>query len=541
MILPIHSLSHASPCDPNRLQRLVDDRLADSETAALAEHLSHCETCCHLLDAMQPLNDTWPTIREILIDDQKQSLVTTSVTRSPVLESDHSPIGDSSKAVGAMLSWLRPSASGAPEEDPTCIGYLDHYHVRRVLGHGGMGIVMDAWDPKLRRTIAIKSMHPHLAANGTSRQRFVREARAAAAVVHPNVVAIHSVHDEHHPPYLVMPLIDGETLQSRLDRCGPLDVDAALRIAGQIADGLAAAHAQGLIHRDIKPANILLEHGTERALITDFGVARALNDATVTASGMIPGTPEYMSPEQASGDPLDSRSDLFSLGCVLYAMLSGHSPFRGESPLTVLKRVQNDTPRPLAQHRTDVDASIQRLLDWLLNKHKETRISDANTASALFRELLAHRLQPAEHDIPVVLRTDSQRTSQAGPLLFGFLAAMIAIIASIASAPQVVELLSRQTAEGSVSEAVQTTSDQQPDPLPGTTPPLVAPLENAEITEPGLSHEWLRISNDTTQASNASNWLDKMASPSEEVRVRKEMQSIDDALLLMEFEVFGPK
>src|SRR5262249_8593997 len=199
---------------------------------------------------------------------------------------------------------------------------------------------------KLRRVVAIKVLSPAFAANGSARRRFIREAQTAAAVKNEHVVAIHSVQDEAQPPYLVMELIDGISLQDKIDKKGPLAVKEILRIGMQAAEGLAAAHKQGLVHRDIKPANILLENGVERVKITDFGLARAVDDASLTQSGTVAGTPMYMSPEQAEGQPIDSRSDLFSLGTVLYTMCTGHPPFRADATMAVLCRVVADTPRP---------------------------------------------------------------------------------------------------------------------------------------------------------------------------------------------------
>src|SRR5205814_9742171 len=174
----------------------------------------------------------------------------------------------------------------------------------------------------------IKVMAPQLAASATARRRFTREARAAAAVTHDHVVTIHAVEDAGPLPHIVMQFVAGTSLQDRLDRTGPLPLAEVLRIGMQTASGLAAAHAQGLVHRDVKPANILLENGVERVKLTDFGLARAADDASLTHSGQVAGTPAYMSPEQAEGKPVDARSDLFSLGSVLYAMLAGRPAFR---------------------------------------------------------------------------------------------------------------------------------------------------------------------------------------------------------------------
>jgi len=183
-----------------------------------------------------------------------------------------------------------------------------------------MGIVFKGFDTELNRPVAINILSSYLAGIGSALKRFAREARAAAAVVHDHVVPIHNVETERETPFLMMKYIGGESLQCRIDREGALELCEILRIGNQVASGLAAAQQQGLVHRDIKPSNILMEQGVERALITDFGLARASDDASLTQTGFHPGTPQYMSPEQSSGEPVDARSDLFSLGSVLYTM-----------------------------------------------------------------------------------------------------------------------------------------------------------------------------------------------------------------------------
>src|SRR5262249_51527235 len=197
----------------------------------------------------------------------------------------------------------------------------------------GMGIVLRAFDEKLRRVVAIKVMAAKLATNAAARRRFTREAQAAAAVSHDHIVTIHAVEEEGGLPYQVMQYVSGLSLQQRLDRDGPLELKEILRIGTQTAAGLAAAHARGLIHCDIKPANILLESNVERARITDFGLARAGAEASLTQCGVVAGTPQYMSPEQAEGRPVDHRTDRFSLGRVLYAMCAGRATFRAGGAL----------------------------------------------------------------------------------------------------------------------------------------------------------------------------------------------------------------
>jgi formylglycine-generating enzyme required for sulfatase activity/Leucine-rich repeat (LRR) protein len=208
-------------------------------------------------------------------------------------------------------------------------------------------------------------MAPQLAATSPARKRFLREARTSAQVRHENVVQVYEV-GEQPLPYLVMEFIPGETLQQRLDRVGPLDVLETLRIGRQIAEGLAAAHANDLIHRDIKPGNVLLEGGQHKVKITDFGLARAADDASMTQSGMIAGTPLYMAPEQALGKPLDHRLDLFSLGSVMYQMISGRSPFRANNTVAVLKRVVEDQSRAI---REIIPETPQWLCDIIAKLH----------------------------------------------------------------------------------------------------------------------------------------------------------------------------
>ena len=219
-------------------------------------------------------------------------------------------------------------SSSRHSRKPGSLGRLGHYEIQEVIGRGGMGIVLRAFDEKLHRVVAIKVMAPQLATSATARRRFTREAQAAAAVTHDHIVTIHAVEEADGLPYLVMQYVAGMSLQERLERDGPLQLAEILRIGMQTAAGLAAAHAQGLVHRDIKPANILLENGIERVKITDFGLARAADDASLTQSGVVAGTPQYMSPEQARGEAVDHRTDLFSLGSVLYAMCTGRPPFR---------------------------------------------------------------------------------------------------------------------------------------------------------------------------------------------------------------------
>ena len=280
------------------------------------------------------------------------------------------------------------------------LGRLGEFEILELIGCGGMGIVLKGYDHELNRYVAVKVLHPHCATSAAARRRFAREAQAAAAVVHQHVVAIHAVDPNYHPPYLVMPFVPGESLQQRLTRQGPFDVVDVLRIGQQVADGLSAAHAQGLVHRDIKPGNILLERNVERVLLTDFGLARAADDASLTQSGVIAGTPQYMSPEQARGEVVDARTDLFSLGTVLYTLLAGHSPFRAETAMGVLRRVCEDTPRPLTEANPNVPAWLEAFIAKLHSKKPDGRFESASQVSGLLTNCLAHIQQPNAVALP---------------------------------------------------------------------------------------------------------------------------------------------
>jgi len=295
--------------------------------------------------------------------------------------------------VESALSVLQPS------EKPGSLGRLAQFEVLEVLGKGGFGIVVKAFDDKLHRFVAIKLMSPLLAATSAPRKRFLREARSTAAVRHENVIAIHAVEDQPIP-YLVMDYIAGRTLQQKLDATGPLELMDVLRIGRQTAAGLAAAHAMGLIHRDIKPGNILLEDGVERVKITDFGLARAADDASITQSGFIAGTPMYMAPEQALGEAIDQRADLFSLGSVLYTMCSGRPPFRAANTVAVLNRVAEDTPRPIREIIPEVPEWLCALISGLHAKNPADRITSAQDVADLLGRRLAELQGPG--NIPAV-------------------------------------------------------------------------------------------------------------------------------------------
>jgi serine/threonine protein kinase len=292
-------------------------------------------------------------------------------------------------------------------DDPVCLlqrshgsdelGWLGQYRVLRVLGQGGMGVVFEAEDTRLGRCVAVKAMLPRVAADPTAKQRFVREAKAAAAVEHDHVVAIHHIDEVGGVPFLVMPFLKGESLNDRLKRVGALPISEVIRIGREIAEGLAAAHAQGLVHRDIKPANLWLEAPRDRVRILDFGLARPAEKGPgteLTQSGAVVGTPAYMSPEQGRGQAVDFRTDLFSLGGVMYRACTGRTPFQGADTASMLMSLAADTPVDPRRLNPKVPDSLARLIEQLLEKDPARRPPSA-------REV-ARQLSPVVETLPAV-------------------------------------------------------------------------------------------------------------------------------------------
>ncbi len=370
-------------CEPSRLQVLLQ---GDEDSAVFREaqrHVDHCEPCQRKL---LELSGDSPLIREACETLRADGELTDEAwsNSSVLIQLDSLQAADipiDSETVS--LDFL------APPSQPDLLGRLGRYEIERVIGTGGMGVVLKGYDTELHRVVAIKVLLPHLANSGAARRRFAREAQAAAAVVHEHVIPIHNVEAEGDISYLVMQYVPGQSLQARVDEQGPLPVREVLRIARQAALGLAAAHEQGVVHRDVKPANMLMEESVDRVLISDFGLARTVDDATLTRTGIVAGTPHYMSPEQAEGEVVDHRSDLFSLGSVIYFMCTGRPPFRAASPMAVLHRICHEAHRPVDEVNAEIPIELAEVIERLLSKKPQDRFPDAKAVAARLDELLS--------------------------------------------------------------------------------------------------------------------------------------------------------
>jgi serine/threonine protein kinase len=327
---------------------------------------------------------------------------------------------DRLEPVDSVVAWLR---SAAPPQQPGELGRLGPYAVVRLLGRGGMGAVFAADDPALGRRVALKVMRPEVAAGPEAKARFLREARAAAALQHDHVIPIHHVGEHNGVPFIVMPLLAGESLEDRLRRESPLPAAEVVRVGREAAAGLAAAHAAGLVHRDVKPDNLWLEAGPGgpggRVKVLDFGLARVATGGGggLTQTGEVLGTPAYMSPEQAHGQPLDGRSDLFSLGCVLYRLATGEPPFRGPTPTAELLAVVGHHPPPPREVRPELPAALSGLIMRLLAKDPDRRPATARAVASALAHIATEPAPPTE-PAPVL---PSGAAPRAGPALRGVL------------------------------------------------------------------------------------------------------------------------
>lgn len=423
--------------DPELLERFLLGTLPDADQQHVEEFVEHSPEAAATLQGMLPLADTLllavsdaanvpetsPEVLE-LVDAVKRIAL-----GDPGRTQLTSPHAGSDEATTDWTQFLGPA------EQANELGRLGGYRVLRMLGRGGMGVVFEAEDPQLHRRVALKVVTPEIARSAAAKARFLREARAVAAVEHDNIIAIYQVGEDRGLPFLAMPLLQGETLADRLKREHRLPTAEVVRIGREVAAGLAAAHERGLIHRDIKPANLWLDWRSGRVKILDFGLARdtvALDEPSLTQSGAIVGTPHFMAPEQAEGLEIDARTDLFSLGSVLYCTATGELPFPGNSPLRVLAALANRTPPRADSLVKDLPPDLGELIARLLQKDPADRPASAQDVAqelARFEERQASRRIQSQFEQPTTALEPASTTTLATPAKSrtGFLAAGLAL------------------------------------------------------------------------------------------------------------------
>jgi mono/diheme cytochrome c family protein len=401
----------ASCPDPTFWRGLLDGTLPPTDEKQLHVHLDSCLHCQQVLQDLAAGSDSWAGLPRYF----GEGMASPEDALRRIMEK----MGGRPQPAQTVIE-PRPAERDSldfldPTDEPGQLGRLGPYQVLEVIGRGGMGVVFRAFDPKLERFVAIKVMAPQLAAQESARKRFLREARAAAQITHEHVITIHAVDESRGLPYIVMQYVAGGSLEERLAREGPLPLPELLRIGIQTASGLAAAHARGLVHRDVKPANILLEDGV-KVKLTDFGLARAVDDGSISQSGVIAGTPQYMAPEQARGEAVDHRADLFSLGSLLYAAGTGQPPFPAGNPLAVLRRVSDETRPPVNEVNPALPRWLASIVARLQAKGPAARFQTATEIADLLERHL-RQLQrpmfaapaPAPAAVPVAVEPPSPR------------------------------------------------------------------------------------------------------------------------------------
>lgn len=388
--------------DRQELQELCSGGTSAAREAELTTHIDGCVTCREALDELGGGAELRSDLARL--GDRPTSDALQAKLRA--LKSGFVDGRGGSPEFADVLPWLEPLEDGRCE-DGACengLGRLADYLVLECVGRGGMGVVFRARDEKLQREVALKVMAPALVADNAARQRFLREARAAAGVNHPHVVTVHAVDEVRRLPYLVMEFVEGESLQQRLDRAGPLSVDELIRVGCQIAQGLRAAHASGVVHRDVKPANVLLEAHSDCVKLTDFGLARSLDGSSLTRSGLVIGTPEFLAPEQVEGRPIDHRADLFSLGSVLYVGGTGRLPFSGNSLMATLGRICSATPEPMQTLNPAVPDGLASLVQKLHEQDPALRPENAHAVvDALQGQVTSHSRDATPPPPPLVV------------------------------------------------------------------------------------------------------------------------------------------
>lgn len=369
-------------CQHDQCLPFLRNELRPAEVEAFELHLEVCEACQEHLLVCAGGDKLEKQVKQLLVRSGEVPFEHLgNLPKSDTLTAEMSiAVGDA--LLAADVAILSPS------DFPDSLGRIGTFEAKAIIGRGGMGTVYRAVDPALGRTVAVKVLRPELASIQSARQRFSLEARAMASVAHQHVVPIYAVDEHRGLPYLAMEYVPGGTLESRLKQHGPLELVSVLRITQQIALALEAAHDTGIVHRDIKPANILLDRGVERVRVADFGLVRVSDDASMTRSGMIAGTPLYMAPEQVKGEVCDPRSDLFSLGSLVYTLVAGVPPFQADSPYAAMQKIVHAQPRAVREIRSDAPDWLDGFVNKLLEKRAEDRFQSAReVVSALEAEL----------------------------------------------------------------------------------------------------------------------------------------------------------
>ena len=354
-------------CSEELLQQYLAGQISPLDLKRVSTHLIECNNCRIRLNELS--SSMTPPSTKIDTDEG------TSQSSTAVFDGQNEDKSSDIQFSAPYVRLMQLVGNFDAKADKEKIG---QYELREVIGRGGMGVVIKAFDTRLNRDVAIKILAPELSASSKARRRFEREARSAAAINHPNIVTIFEINQVEGLPFLVMEYLKGGDLWQRLKRTPPLTLVQILQISLQVAEALVAAHKVGVVHRDVKPANILLEEGVDRIKLTDFGLATATEDRSIlTSKRDTVGTPAYLAPEIIRGDQASVQSDLFSFGCVIYSLVTGHSPFRGSNPIEVINKIANLEQKPLHELDPSIPKTVSEIVQKLLKKDVRRRYQSA--------------------------------------------------------------------------------------------------------------------------------------------------------------------
>lgn len=480
-----------APCpDPWTLEMLLIGKLPRGQAVELEQHVLACDQCAQFAESAGMRDDLVDLLGSVGSNPSSERLlqIIESGKRlrkdvDTVLDQDTVTGHNASKETEDLRFLAAPQISGE-------LGRLGQYRILELIGAGGMGLVFRAEDSVLLREVALKVMRPHQAIRQVDRLRFLREARAAAAIDHGHVVTVHDVGEVDSIPFIAMPLLRGETLGKRLAREGRLEEAQVLQIGIQISAGLAAAHQAGLIHRDIKPDNIWLETSGDSVKILDFGLVRPLEaNADLTHREAILGTPRFMAPEQAAKSPADHRCDLFSLGSVLYRALTGKFPFSGTTAIECMSAVMTEKQVPARKVDSTVSKEFSHCLQHLLAKDPDHRIQTANELQAELQRISDLNKHRSSRHIPKALAISS---------LMLFAGIVLTIKFKNGSETKVTLSSSKGTAaevefdlsDSPAVESIEVTHSEDPEPAPASesTPPEAS---KPEATPDAAAAKWL--------------------------------------------------
>jgi eukaryotic-like serine/threonine-protein kinase len=426
-------------CEHRLLVLYLDSDMSVEQRSAIESHLDDCRECRQAMEVLAANPEFWEHASRALETQSeavlpRRSFANLSLGSLEALvyqENSHGFPSDWTRLdIGTELDkdplqmlagWLEPSPNSQS------LGRIGKYEVQGIAGQGGMGLVLKAYDTELHRPVALKTLANHIMVRGDARSRLAREARAVAALSHPHVISIFGLEAWRDVPLIVMPLVEGGTLQQYASQHA-LTTMEILTAALQIASALSALHASGVVHRDLKPSNILLQDGLGHLLLSDFGLARFEGDQAITHSDALAGTPYFMSPEQSLGKTIDFRSDLFSLGSVLYWLCCGQYPFRGDSNYETLSRLVHSELdlKPLVQKQ--VPDYLQRLIHRLLSKSPAERWASAEHVVGLLNGCLEH-CRSVDNPLPTELKASLPQPPRVVAWLPSLAIAMVGLLA----------------------------------------------------------------------------------------------------------------